>query len=142
MLVTFAFFILLKCNTSVAQSDSYEYLNQLTQNGVSKNLGVKIGKLEKQIDGVCDSAIIFLKSYKKDTSSVYGLIKVFKLEKMSYQDKLRNESEMIYMSYGEPYIAKKERQAASDGFYYLALKEKYNFLKAVYDNCIESFYSY
>ena len=103
-----------------------------------KDIGIKSEKLEKQIDKVCDSAIHFLIADKKDSAGTYGLIKIFKEQKKGYQSQLLNESEMVFMSYGKFDMIIQSEKDASAGYYYLALKEKYKFLKAMYDNTKEN----
>ncbi len=138
-LVILIFFSFTKINVTIAQTNADEYFNNLIQISNSKDLDKKIGELEKQISSICDSTITFLQSYKKDTSDIAFILNILVEEKENYKELLSNDAVLIDMSYGNPLIAKEARRAASKGFYYFALNEKYKFLKAVYDNSIENF---
>jgi hypothetical protein len=109
------------------------YLDQLVDTGSISEIDQKVNILQNKIDGLCDSARLFLKTIK-DTAAIYGLLNSFKTAKNTYQNQLRDESEFVFMSYGGPSTGKEERQAAANGYYYLALKRKYIFLKTILDN--------
>ncbi|HNP24989.1 MAG TPA: hypothetical protein PKL37_23135 [Panacibacter sp.] len=110
-----------------------KFMDMLIDSGMKDGIENDIALIESSIDKVCDSALIFLEAVK-DTAVSYGLIQSFKLEKATFKSDLYNESQFIFMSYGKLSTAHEDRQAAANGYYYLALKEKNYFLRKVYEN--------
>jgi hypothetical protein len=114
-------------NAPITQS----YLDEILDTGSLEDLGTKTAGLEKEIDSLYGEQLRILTD-KKRQDLAYGLIKTLKADWKTYKDVFANRSEMIFMSYGLG--AKDERKNAFNGYYYLQLKERKQFLLGIGEN--------